>query len=100
MKNQLAIAGILLGFASAPAADAQVTIDVTKITCDQYLLFKVADPRDIAIWLSGYYHGKRGTTLVDEQALQSNEAKLKTYCIGHLDVTLMQAVETLLAPGK
>src|SRR5262249_37731085 len=43
----------LVAFAVLPAR-AQVTIDVSKITCQQYVLFTVADPRDIAMWLSGY----------------------------------------------
>ena len=34
-------------------------IEVSKITCEQYLGFSVADPRDINIWLSGYYTGKQ-----------------------------------------
>jgi hypothetical protein len=46
---------ILIAFLAATAGHAQVTIDVSKITCEQYLGFKVADPRDIGIWLSGYY---------------------------------------------
>ena len=50
----------LLMFLAAPAARAQVTIEVSKITCEEYLSFSVADPRDINIWLSGYYAGKRG----------------------------------------
>ena len=47
---------------TVPAARAQVTIDVSKITCNQLVDREVGDPRDIAIWLSGYYHGKRGET--------------------------------------
>jgi hypothetical protein len=36
---------------------AQTTIEVDTITCDQFLSFRVADPVQIAISLSGYYHG-------------------------------------------
>ena len=53
---------ILIVFLAATAGHAQVSIDVSKITCDQYLAFKVADPKDIGVWLSGYYHGKQGNT--------------------------------------
>jgi acid stress chaperone HdeB len=98
-KSGIAIAG-LTALALAGTARAQVTIDVAKITCDQYLLFKVADPRDISLWLSGYYHGKRGITVVDQQALRNNEDKVKDYCRGHLDMPVMQAVETLLSQGQ
>ncbi|HEY7299274.1 MAG TPA: HdeA/HdeB family chaperone [Xanthobacteraceae bacterium] len=100
MKSAFAIAGMLSALAVAPAANAQVTIDVAKITCDQWLLFKVTDPRNISIWLSGYYHGKKGITVVDQQALRDNEDKVKDYCRGHLDMPVMQAVETLLNQGQ
>jgi acid stress chaperone HdeB len=100
IKTRIAIACLGLGLLSSPAAHAQVTIDVAKITCDQYLLFRVADPRDISLWLSGYYHGKRGITLVDQQALRNNEEKVKDYCRGHLDTAVMQAVETLIGQGE
>ena len=99
-KTGIAIAGVMTAVVLAPLARGQVTIDVAKITCDQYLLFKVTDPRNISLWLSGYYHGKRGITLVDEQALRDNEDKVKDYCRGHLNVPVMQAVETLLAQGQ
>jgi acid stress chaperone HdeB len=99
-KTGTAVAILMAAFASVPAAQSQVTIDVAKITCDQYLLFKVTDPRNISLWLSGYYHGKRGITLVDQQALRDNEDKVKDYCRGHLDVPVMQAVEALLTQGQ
>ena len=71
---------MLAALLAAPAARAQVTVDIAKITCDQFLGFSVADPRDIAIWLSGYYHGKQGMTLLEPQTLKQNAEKLKTAC--------------------
>jgi acid stress chaperone HdeB len=47
----------VLGLLALPAAQAQVTIDVSKITCEQLLNSKIAAPRIIAIWLSGFYNG-------------------------------------------
>jgi hypothetical protein len=38
---------------------AQVTIGVSKISCDQLILYTVADPHDIAVWLSGYSMARR-----------------------------------------
>ena len=61
--------GLIFALETVPAARAQVTIDVSKITCNQFIDREVGDPRDIAIWLSGYYHGKRGETTVDTQQL-------------------------------
>ena len=79
MKSARLLA-MIVALLAAPATRAQVTVDVAKITCDQYLGFSVADPRDIAIWLSGYYHGKRGSTLLEPQALKEYAGKLKDAC--------------------
>jgi acid stress chaperone HdeB len=43
-------------------AHAEVTVDVAKITCRQYLMGKITTPRSVAIWLSGYFHGEQGDT--------------------------------------
>ena len=86
---------------AVPTARAQVTIDVSKITCEQFLLFKVADPDYIALWLSGYYHGKTGgSTIVDTQEFQENIRKLREYCRGNLQQPIMQAVEMRLRAAK
>jgi hypothetical protein len=93
-------AGLMLAVVAAPAARAQVTIDVAKITCEQFILYKVASPQNIAIWLSGYYSGKRGNTLVDTQDLKEKSDKVMDYCRANLNTPLMQAVETLFSPNK
>jgi hypothetical protein len=46
----------LLGSTAAPA---QVSTDLAKITCNEFILFKVTDPTNIALWLSGRYSAKR-----------------------------------------
>src|SRR5262245_63026093 len=50
--------GLIFALETVPAARAQVTIDVSKITCDQWIGYKLTRPENIAMWLSGYYHGK------------------------------------------
>ena len=99
-KSKLTLAGLVLALLAAPAAQAQVTIDVSKITCEQFVLWKVTDPDKIAIWLSGYHNGKRGNTIIDTKSLEENASKLTNYCRNNFKVTVMQAVETLLAASK
>lgn len=92
------IAVIVLGlaFVSASPALAQVTLDLLKITCWQFATYKVASPRDVAIWVSGYYHGTRGDAVIDTQDLQAKTTKMQDYCIKNPDVPFMQAVKTIL----
>jgi acid stress chaperone HdeB len=77
---------------------AQVTIDISKISCDQFALYKVASPDTIAIWLHGYFSGPRDNTVVDVEALKSNTKKVREYCLKNSDVPLMQAVQAVLKP--
>jgi hypothetical protein len=56
----------------AAGAQAQVTVDMAKITCDQLTLGRITDPQNIALWLSGYYHARQNNTLVDTQALAAS----------------------------
>jgi hypothetical protein len=87
--------------AIAPAR-AQVSVDVAKITCDQFLAFKVADPRDIAIRLSGDYHGKSGSMVLEPQTLRQNAEKLKTACFNPVNagVPVIQIIERSLVDKK
>jgi acid stress chaperone HdeB len=81
--------------AATAAAWAQETIDVSKITCDEFLAGKVADSRSVTIWLSGYYNGMRNNTVLDVSALQKDSKDVLDYCITHPNVILMNAVKIL-----
>ena len=99
-KSKLTLAGLMLALLLVPTAQAQVSLDVSKITCEQFVLWKVTDPDKIAIWLSGYHHAKRGNTILDTKGLEENTSKLRDYCRNNFKVTVMQAVETLLSASK
>jgi acid stress chaperone HdeB len=92
--------GLMLALATAPAARAQVTLDVAKITCDQFTGYKITNPQNIAIWLSGYHSGMRGNTVIDTQDLNANARKLQDYCLLNPQTPVMQAVDTLLGARK
>jgi len=59
-------------------------------------------PRLIAIWLSGYYAGRRELPTIDIQALEKNMKAMERFCakVDNLELPLMQAVEKVLGPGQ
>ena len=59
MKFKINILSLILFFLIISAAQAQVTVDVSKITCEQFRGYAITDPNNIALWLSGYYNGQR-----------------------------------------
>ena len=100
MKGRLVALGTLVAVLAAPGARAQVTVDVAKITCRQFLLDKVASTKSVAIWLSGYYNGKSGNTVIDVGAMERNADKVEDYCRLNLEMTIMEAVKNSLGLDK
>jgi acid stress chaperone HdeB len=100
MKLVFVASGLMVALNTAPNARAQVALDMSKVTCDQFRKYKIASPQYIAIWLNGYYSGKRGNTIVETQDLVANAKKVQDYCFKNPETPVMQAVETLSGPGK
>jgi len=96
MRKLIPASCLVLVAAAAAPAHAQVTLDVAKITCDQFTGYKITNPQNISIWLSGYYNGQRGNTMLDTQELTANAQKLRDYCIMHPEVPILRAVEALV----
>ena len=86
--------------AMIPPAHAQVTLDLAKVTCDQWAGYKITNPQNIALWISGYFNGARGNTVIDTQRLNADTQKIRDFCITNPQVPIMQAVEKVIAPAK
>jgi acid stress chaperone HdeB len=102
MNRYLIVSGFVFAFSLVSSAQAQVMLDVTKITCDQFVHHKLLEPRLIAAWLSGYYHGKRDTQVIDLEKFDENLSKLEGFCYQEKNFKLpvMQAVEEVIGTGK
>src|SRR5215470_6218944 len=87
---------------SGPEARAQMTVDIAKITCRQYLFDRTFSPRapTIANWLSGYFSGLKNNTVVDLGTLAKNQDKVEDYCRMNQDETLIEAAKTALGLPK
>ena len=90
---------VVLAAGAVQPAQAQVMLDVSKVTCDQWSGYKITNPQNIALWLSGYYSGKRNTTTVDVEQLKETARKVRSYCLYNKG-TVMEAVESLMATIK
>jgi acid stress chaperone HdeB len=90
---------VLVAFSISPA-QAQMTLDVSKITCEQYYLAKVVHPNSVAIWLSGFYNGKRNNTILDVERVKASAYKIRSYCRDNFQTTMVEAVEKVLGPSQ
>ena len=83
----------LLAIFGASLAKAQDTIDVGKITCEQFITSQIIDSRTLSVWLSGYYNGTQKNTVIHPSAVRKSEFTMVNYCVSHPDMILMDAVK-------
>jgi len=101
VKARPLLASILFLFAHSPTTQAQETLDLAKITCDQFAGEKLAAPsHDVVLWLSGYYNGERHNTIIEPQAIKKHDDQISLYCLNHRDTTVMDAVKNVLGLEK
>ena len=91
------VSGLVLILFIASPVQAQMSLDISKITCDQFVHSKIANPRKMAAWLSGFYNGKRNNQTVDPEQFEANLSKLTDFCYQEKNFKLpvMDAVEAV-----
>lgn len=97
--NRLQIAAccvLLLGVGATSKAQAQATVDVAQVTCEQ-LLAGTPNSVEAVIWLSGYYNGLRKNTVLNLNQFKQNAEIVVAECRANPKTTIMKAVETLLS---
>ena len=101
VKARLLLTSALLMFVQIPTMQAQETVDVAKMTCQQILKEELASPtHDIVLWLSGYYNGKRNSTIINLRTINDDEKKVRIYCYKNLDTTVLDAIKNVLGLDK
>ena len=70
-----------LAMAALPSvARAQVTINMSRVTCADYLAMTPEQSDVFGAWVSGYFNEKTGYTWIDLNAQNRNEPNLKAWC--------------------
>jgi hypothetical protein len=77
----LAVAWLVLGSMAAPAtSQAQIAVDMSKLTCGQYLAMSPDQSRIYAAWMSGWFNQKMGYTYINLEAYARNVENVKAWC--------------------
>jgi acid stress chaperone HdeB len=101
VKFRLLLTSALFLFVQTPTMQAQETLDLSKITCQQFVGEQFAAPsRDIALFLAGYYNGKRNNTIIEPQKIKKEDQEVNLYCLQHSEATVMDAVKSVLGFDK
>jgi acid stress chaperone HdeB len=102
MSVRLATLAFAFAILAASNAKAQMAVDLAKVTCKQYLFDSLisANAPKVAIWLSGYFNGKRGNTTIDIGAFRKDKDVVEDYCRMNLDLTIIEAATKALKLDK
>jgi len=86
--------GVLLFFGFTPATHA-VILDLSLLTCREFLATDKDEIRIILAWLDGYYKDDQDPPILDTDALVANLKKLNEYCAANPTVGLITATDRL-----
>lgn len=70
----------LLGALAPTTSHAQVAINMSRITCADYLAMNTEQSNVFGAWLSGYFNQKTGYTWIDLNAQRRNVENVRTWC--------------------
>jgi acid stress chaperone HdeB len=93
MTRKVFIVAITLLGASVLPVTAQVRLEMTRITCKQWLDAAWDQQNFMQYWMSGYYNSSRNNSELDFSRLKRNTAKVTTYCKKHRSETLASAIQ-------
>ena len=85
-------AAILAGVYSAPAS-AQVVIDMSLITCEDFATRSPEVKSLITSWMSGYFSASKNLNMLQFDYLKRNTQKVGAYCKKHKDDSLLSVVQ-------
>jgi hypothetical protein len=71
---------ILIGIAAPATSQAQIAVNMSLLTCGQYLAMSPDQSRIYAAWMSGWFNQKTGTTYVNLEAYARNVENVKAWC--------------------
>ena len=82
--------GLALATSILPSAGhAQVTLDMTQVTCANYLAMPPSQARVFSAWMSGWFNQRFGYVTVGFDDFARNIASVSQWCAGNPQATIM-----------
>jgi HdeA/HdeB family len=89
--------GLALAALTPSLSQAQMKIDMSKITCEQMLAMLPDDQADFAAFMSGWFAQKSGRTFVDLGLSKKNIASVHDWCASNKSESVMAGVNRAYA---
>lgn len=79
---------------SAPASAA--VLDLSTMTCKQFIDSGEDGINMVLIWLDGWYKGDQDEAIIDTDVFINNAKKFGKYCAEHPTISIVNAAEKIL----
>lgn len=93
MRWRVGFAAATLLVAASQLSMAQITVDMNRITCGQYLKYNKDDRDFVRFFMSGYYNAAANSNVLNYERFQKNSAKIAVYCKKNSSKTLPTAIK-------
>lgn len=77
----------------AGPAKAQVMVDMSRITCKQFMDYAFDKQEVIGAWMSGYFNASLNRKTLDIARYQTNSKRVSDYCKRHRKETLLSVIQ-------
>ena len=98
MKKSIAMLIGLAGLCAPAVAQAQVTIDMTKVTCAEYSAMDPEASADFSAWMSGWFNQKANDAVINVEGFASNVANVKKWCASNPKELVMAGLSAPCRP--
>jgi len=92
-----AIVGVLAAILAAITPAQAQKVDLSTITCKQFIEMRQESISLILMWMAGYYADQDAPPIVDFEKMKADAAKLAGYCAKNPTVGLITAAEETIA---
>ena len=96
MKTSAALLVAVGLVALAPAPANAVVLDLSTMTCKQFIESDADSIKMVLTWMDGWYKGDSDEAIIDTDVFVENAKKFGTYCGKNPTMSIVNAAESVL----
>ena len=94
MKTGAILLAAALALSSAPAH--AVVLDLSTMTCKQFVEGSQDEIKMVLTWMDGWYKGDSDEAIIDTDVFVANAKKFGTFCAANPSISIVNAAEKIL----
>jgi acid stress chaperone HdeB len=92
----LLAAGLSVVSHLSPAPAHAVVLDLSTMTCKQFIEGSQDEIKMVLTWLDGWYKGDSDEAIIDTDVFIANAKKFDTFCAANPSISIVNAAEKIL----